>query len=89
MHSTCKESKAFISLLYQIQDEFDEGSKEMAALNRLINYSKSFVAEFTACEYFTINKTVVFSFLANVATYVVIAFQVDQSHYQQMLATNG
>ena len=58
---------------------------EMDALSRLVHYSRNFMIEFNAAELITINKTVIFSVMANVAMYLIIVFQVDQSQYQRLV----
>ncbi|KAJ3648127.1 hypothetical protein Zmor_019958 [Zophobas morio] len=79
IHATQKESRKFIGLLYKMQDFFEEGSVEMGALNRLVSYSKNFAPKFSGAGFFSINRAIIFSVLANVGTYVVIMFQVDYS----------
>ena len=79
IHDTHKESRKFIGLLYKMQDYFEEGSMEMGALNRLISYSKNFAPKFNGAGFFSINRAIIFSVLANVGMYVVIMFQIDYS----------
>ena len=77
VHDTHKESRKFIGLLYTMQDYFEEGSMEIGALNRLVSYSKNFAPKFNGAGFFSINRAIIFSLLANVGTYVVIMFQID------------
>ncbi|KAJ3648133.1 hypothetical protein Zmor_019959 [Zophobas morio] len=79
IHDIHKESRKFIGLLYKMQDYFEEGSMEMGALNRLISYSKNFAPKFNGAGFFSINRAIIFSVLANVGMYVVIMFQIDYS----------
>ena len=62
-----------------MQDYFEEGSVEMGALNRLVSYSKNFAPKFNGAGFFSINRAIIFSLLANVGMYVVIMFQIDYS----------
>ena len=77
IHATQKESRKFIQLLYKMQDCFEERSVEIDALTRIISYSKIFTPKFNAAGFFSIDRAIIFSLLANVGTYVVIMFQID------------
>lgn len=75
--STTQESKKFIDLLYQIQDNFSENSQDMKTVVRLVNYAENFVPEFNVVGFFVLDKSVIFSLVANVATYIIILIQLE------------
>ncbi|KAJ3648119.1 hypothetical protein Zmor_019952 [Zophobas morio] len=86
--STNREAGRFIDLLYKMQEERMEKSDMCDFLTRLVNYSKNFHKGFTAAEFFGLNKTVIFSLLGNVATYVIITIQLNNDTRNQQLITS-
>lgn len=74
-----EESKKFIDLLYKIQDIFLEDSQDMKTVVRLVNYAKNFRVEFNAAGFFILRKSVIFSLVSNVTTYVIILIQLSSS----------
>ena len=68
-----------MDLLFKLQDEFSENSTEMKVLKRVIVYCKNFRRGFSACDFFDLNKSVIFSLVGNVATYVIISIQLNEN----------
>ncbi|KAJ3648146.1 hypothetical protein Zmor_019969 [Zophobas morio] len=88
MSETVQESRKFIDLMYQMQDQLKEHSLEMTAITRMIHYSKNFTRTFSAAGFFKIKKSIIFGLVSNVATYVIIVFQLDQNQFLQASARN-
>ena len=88
MSETVQESRKFIDLMYQMQDQLKEHSLEMTAITRMIHYSKNFTKTFSAAGFFKIKKSIIFGLVSNVATYVIIVFQLDQNQFLQASARN-
>lgn len=86
--STNREAGKFVDLLYKMQEGYMEKSDMCDFLTRLVNYSKNFHKGFTAAEFFGLNKTVIFSLVGNVATYVIIAIQLNNDTRNQQLITS-
>jgi gustatory receptor len=86
--STLKEAKKFVDLCYKLQEQFIQESKEIEVLSRLVDHSKNFKREFSAAGFFDINKSIIFSLVGNVATYLIITIQLNQSQRQQIVVKN-
>ncbi|KAJ3647934.1 hypothetical protein Zmor_019779 [Zophobas morio] len=79
MDSTVRQAEKFIHYCYKLQDDFQNGSKEGRDLIHLSQSSERFVPKFSAAGYFTIKKSVILSLLGNVATYLIIFIQLNES----------
>ncbi|KAJ3647942.1 hypothetical protein Zmor_019785 [Zophobas morio] len=82
--ATTQEAQKFLDLCYKIQDQFKMDSKEIDVMAKLISYSKRFFREFSACGYFKINKTNIFSLIGNVTAYLIIAMQFNENHLRKI-----
>ncbi|KAJ3647711.1 hypothetical protein Zmor_019574 [Zophobas morio] len=79
INSTVQEAQTFVDLLYELQEKFCESSKESRALAKLISHAKHFQPKFTARGLFKLDKSVIFGVIGNVATYLIITFQLNDS----------
>ncbi|KAJ3647943.1 hypothetical protein Zmor_019786 [Zophobas morio] len=79
IHATTQEAKKFIDLCYQFQEDHPLESREVTALNKLLNHAKNFRPEFSASGFFKLDKSVIFAVIGNVATYLIITVQLSQS----------
>ena len=79
MHSTAEEAQKIIDVCFQLQEEYNAESREAKALNKLLNHAKNFKPKFTASGFFKLNKSVVLTVVANVATYLIITVQFKEN----------
>ncbi|KAJ3647933.1 hypothetical protein Zmor_019778 [Zophobas morio] len=79
MDSIVQLAEKFIHYCYKLQDDFQHESKEARALIRLSQYSERFVPKFSAAGYFTMKKSITLSLIGNVATYLIIVIQLNES----------
>ncbi|XP_044264873.1 uncharacterized protein LOC123011490 [Tribolium madens] len=77
--STTEESKKFIDLCFKIQEYFIEDCPRIETLVRLTNFSKHYFREFRPAGFFSIRKALIFCFIGNVATYVILTFQFNEA----------
>ncbi|KAJ3647935.1 hypothetical protein Zmor_019780 [Zophobas morio] len=77
MDSTVKEAKKFARICCKLQDNFNRGSKEAKILVKLSLLSDDFLPTFSAAGFFKIDKNVILGLMANVATYIIVALQLD------------
>lgn len=84
MDSTLQESSKFINSCFKIQQKYLlEDSQKVDDIAKLTNISKGYLREFNLAGFYPINKTIIFSFTGNVATYVIIIFQFNEANYQK------
>ncbi|EFA07605.1 gustatory receptor 108 [Tribolium castaneum] len=88
INATAREAKNFLQSCYRIREEFLHDSINLQALDKLIEHSKFFMQEFSTNGCFTLNKSIVFSLLANISTYLIITLQLNESQYQNVTAQN-
>ncbi|KAJ3647939.1 hypothetical protein Zmor_019783 [Zophobas morio] len=81
--ATTQEAQKFLDVCYKIQDQFKMDSKEVEVMAKFISYSKRFFREFSACGYFKINKTNIFSLIGNVTAYLIIIMQFNENHLRK------
>ncbi|EFA07613.1 gustatory receptor 116 [Tribolium castaneum] len=79
MDSTTEESKKFIDLCFKTQEYFIEDCHKIDTLTRLTNFSKHYFREFRPAGFFSIRKAIIFCFIGNVATYVILTFQFNEA----------
>ncbi|EFA07607.1 gustatory receptor 110 [Tribolium castaneum] len=73
--STVQQAERFLDLLYKMQMVFPQLRKNCF----LTKFSKHNIRKFTAAGYFQMRKGIIFSVMANVATYFIIAVQLNES----------
>ncbi|KAJ3651178.1 hypothetical protein Zmor_017234 [Zophobas morio] len=84
IHSTTQEGKRFVDLCAKLQEEVSEGSCEAKSLSKWATISQQYVPDFSAAGFFSINKTLIFTVVGNVATYFIITIQLNESEYSKM-----
>ncbi|KAJ3648161.1 hypothetical protein Zmor_019983 [Zophobas morio] len=77
--STVQEAKKFQYLAYKVQENFAEDLSELESFIKMTQHSKDFVPQFSASGYFRVDKSLIFSIVANVATYFIIAIQLNEA----------
>ncbi|KAJ3648136.1 hypothetical protein Zmor_019959 [Zophobas morio] len=81
IYSATQEGKRFVDLCYKLQEEAPEGSCEGKSLLKWANISQRYVPDFSAAGFFDIDKSLIFAFAGNVATYFIITIQLNESEY--------
>ena len=72
-----------MDLCYQLQQECSDDSYE-ESLKKWTSISQRYMPEFSAAGFFNINKTLLFTIVGNVATYFIIAVQLNESEYSKI-----
>ena len=79
-----QEGRRFVDLFGKLQEEVAEGSCEAKSLSKWATISQQYVPDFSAAGFFSINKTLIFTVVGNVATYFIITIQLNESEYSKM-----
>lgn len=79
VESAIQASKIFIDLCVKTQEHFVEDYQKIETLARLTTFSKYYFREFQPAGFFNIRKAIIFCFVGNVATYIIITFQFNEA----------
>ncbi|XP_044264791.1 uncharacterized protein LOC123011435 [Tribolium madens] len=81
--ATMQESKKFIQLCFRTQEYyFIQNAQKAKELSRLTRISKHYVREFSLAGFCNISKSIIFCFIGNVATYVIITLQFNEANIE-------
>ena len=79
-----QEGRRFVDLFGKLQEEVSEGSCESKSLLKWATITQQYVPDFSAAGFFSINKTLIFTIVGNVATYFIITIQLNEIEYSKM-----
>nr|XP_015837081.1 PREDICTED: uncharacterized protein LOC107398224 [Tribolium castaneum] len=82
--STVRESKKFMHLCFKTQEYyFTEDAQKAEELARLTRISKHYLREFSLAGFCNVSKSIIFCFIGNVATYVIITLQFNEANIEK------